>query len=32
MTTAKVLGPHDGKAGFLGSMGARLMIRALLKR
>ena len=26
MTAAKVLGPNDGKAGFLGSMGARLMI------
>ena len=26
MTTARVLGPDAGKAGFLGSMGARLMI------
>ena len=26
MTAAKILGPNDGKAGFLGSMGARLMI------
>jgi len=25
-TTAKVLGPHDGKAGFLGSVGVRFMI------
>src|SRR5919204_6415197 len=25
-TTAKVLGPHDGKAGFLGSIGVRFMI------
>src|SRR5215210_7927511 len=24
--TPKVLGPHDGKAGFLGSMGVRFMI------
>jgi mannose-6-phosphate isomerase-like protein (cupin superfamily) len=25
-TTAKVVGPHDGKAGFLGSIGVRFMI------
>jgi quercetin dioxygenase-like cupin family protein len=25
-TTPKVLGPHDGKAGFLGSIGVRFMI------
>jgi mannose-6-phosphate isomerase-like protein (cupin superfamily) len=25
-TTARVLGPHDGKAGFLGSIGVRFMI------
>ena len=24
--TARVLGPHDGKAGFLGSIGVRFMI------
>ena len=28
MTTARVLGPNDGKAGFLGSMGVRLMINS----
>ena len=28
MTTAMVLGPNDGKAGFLGSMGVRLMINS----
>jgi mannose-6-phosphate isomerase-like protein (cupin superfamily) len=27
-TTARVLGPHDGKAGFLGSIGFRFMIDA----
>lgn len=27
-TTARVLGPHDGKAGFLGSIGVRFMIDA----
>jgi quercetin dioxygenase-like cupin family protein len=26
ITTARVLGPHDGKAGFLGSIGVRFMI------
>jgi mannose-6-phosphate isomerase-like protein (cupin superfamily) len=26
-TTARVLGPHDGKAGFLGSIGVRFMIK-----
>lgn len=26
MTTPKILGPHDGQAGFLGSMGVRFMI------
>ena len=25
-TTAKVVGPQDGKAGFLGSIGVRFMI------
>src|SRR6266480_8111647 len=25
-TTVKVVGPHDGKAGFLGSIGVRFMI------
>jgi mannose-6-phosphate isomerase-like protein (cupin superfamily) len=28
VTTARVLGPNDGKAGFLGSMGVRLMINS----
>ena len=28
MTTARVLGPNDGKVGFLGSMGVRLMINS----
>lgn len=28
MTAARVLGPNDGKAGFLGSMGVRLMINS----
>ena len=28
VTTAKVLGPQDGKAGFLGSIGVRFMIDA----
>lgn len=27
-TTAKVVGPHDGKAGFLGSIGVRFMVDA----
>jgi mannose-6-phosphate isomerase-like protein (cupin superfamily) len=27
-TTTRVLGPHDGKAGFLGSIGVRFMIDA----